>query len=141
MLKPLAWLSVLAVLALLGLSGCAAFNSYGATMPVVPQGAQLVLDEPVVCPDRPDRTLYLHVYDVNPATQALVAVIGPTDAQHTNGTPIIIIVQDDAGTPTIYVSIDGTNANKLTLAEFTTKYGDLGPKAACSIAATLQASI
>lgn len=112
------------------LGGCAS-----AGMPM-PGSAQLVRDEPIGCPN--GRVLYLHVYDVNPQTEAALAVVGYSSAQHDHGDPFLVIkVGDDGRIAEVYVSVDHGKAEKLTREEFMAQYGGDPCRVAMSVRAGL----
>jgi hypothetical protein len=120
----------------LALSGCASVTK--AHLPGAPEGAELVRDAPIFCSDR---VLYIHVYDTNPATQAGVAMVGPTNEQHTHGAPFLVIIIGDAGAEggdvAMYVSVDGSAVEKLTIDEYRARYGE-GMDSACRLAQTVR---
>ena len=108
--------------------GCAAGYAGPRALPGAPQGAELVRDVPIQCPD--GSLLYLHLHDLNPATEAAFVVIGPTDSQHKHGAPFLALQVDDAGVPVFYL-LTPSGIKILTVAEWRARYGDTSGNSAC----------
>jgi hypothetical protein len=117
------WLVLIAGLT----AGCAAYAS--PALPTAPQGAELVRDEPIPCPD--GSTFYLHAYDTNPVTQAADIFVGPTlNGQHEHGDPFLVVRVDDAGTPIFYLLTE-SGIKIFTAAEWTARFGDISGTSVC----------
>jgi len=108
------------------IAGCAAYAP--PALPGAPQGAELVRDVPIQCPD--GSLLYFHLYDLNPATEAAFVVVGPTDSRHKHGDPFMAIQVDDAGVPVFYL-LTPSGIKTLTAAEWTARYGGTSGNSAC----------
>jgi len=121
-MKSLACLLVLLTV----FAGCAAYAA--PALPGAPQGAALVRDVPIQCPD--GSMLYLHLYDLNPSTEAAFGVIGTTDSRHKHGDPFMALQVDDAGVPVFYL-LTPSGIKTFSAAEWTARYGDTSGTSAC----------
>jgi hypothetical protein len=101
------------------LAGCAGLGSKLPDAPG-PADARLVSDQPLECGSE---LLYLHVFDMDPATEAAVMVVGPVTRAHEHSDPFLVVVIDAGGKATFYLSVDG-RVSVLSVAEWDARYGD-----------------